>query len=871
MSQVEETRSKTSELLEAQFFNVGNEMRFCCRKYRSLSICFVLVFSFSFLTFLYFASLIGYFHNGTPVRHIMMEPRPQFKHEITYAELLTDPHYLENNYDPFCGPHKLDHISESKNSGMHNSTKKDSSSCKVASVDEVTCQQIVDLYYQIGQTERCTQNIAYDFCKVREQSKGAFGEDLLVSCSFDAHMNPSICAIGTISPNDGMLTWIYFERDNLTEKAVSDIAYSTLNHRNPFMFISCVSDDSEHVWSQLLILPYVSYPSNEEADHGKASRTNININLMLIDSVSRPHFYRSLPRTIKYLQNLRHNNKTEVLDFELFHSIKGRTFESLIALFTGENPRISDKYEGVAVPPFAVDFKKMFKKLRIAGYDTLYQEDLCWEHDWGLIKDTGVYQRNLPKLKRFQVFTDAIRKNFIDNLGLTHSTCEIFHGYNIIDHFNFPRPICYAGKFHHDYFLSYLKDAINKRKKKPLFSFAVINVGHEGTGKRIRTFDNSFRDFLASTVDDAIHIIFSDHGNNYGPFALTMEGRFETFHPFMFILMPPKIAKQIGEEKLTNLKNNQQRLTTLKDLHHTLLSLLSMSQKGTASNGMKVKLSNHGLFSPISINRSCDDLDLLRGALCYCENWKTSLPVGSVHYLIAEYVLAKMNKRIVKAQSKRHGSVKSFSRRRVCQQLVGQRVANVWQKRKGRLIILGMDIIVQYDEVFSVTVSAKLDEISSFDFEITSLERQTSYGKYKKCASLKVPLSYCVCSLLASNDKDINRLPGAAIGSMFDAKTKSREVHDNCLYILTRSHSAGVVFEASNACWNISYTVRLVFKFENMKQASYDHDTYVPPGAIRHLAVIIMVEPGFQWSYEYTVRLGWGEVEKLMVDDKTRT
>lgn len=871
MIQEKEIASKTYEPLEPQSFGIGDEMRFICRKYNSPRVCFVFILTFSFFTFFYFPSLIEYFHNGIQVVHILKEPKPQLKHEITYEELLTDPLYLESNYDPFCGPHKLNHVSDSKNDSMHNHTKKDSSLCKVANVDEITCRQIIDQYYQTSQTGKCTKNTAYDFCKVREGSTERFGEDLLVSCSFDAYMNPSVCAIGTISRHTGMLTWIYFERDNLTEKAISDIAYRTLNDRNPFMFISCVSDDSEQVWSQLLVLPYVSYPLNEEPDYGKPSTANININLMLIDSVSRPHFYRSLPRTIKYLQSLKHINETEVLDFELFHSIKGRTFESLIALFTGKNPRISAKYEGVAVPPFAVDFKRIFKKLKNAGYDTLYQEDLCWEHDWGLIKDTGIYKENLPKSMRFRAFTDAIRKNFIDSLGLTHSTCEIFHAYNIIDHFNFPRPICYAGKLQHDYFLSYLKDAISKRREKPLFSFAVINVGHEGSGKRIRTFDDSFRDFLASTKDNAIHIIFSDHGNNYGPFALTMEGRFETFHPFMFMLIPQKIAKQIGQEKLANLKTNEQRLITLKDLHHTLLSLLSMSQKGTASSSVKMDLSNHGLFSPISSNRSCDDLDLLRGTLCYCENWKKSLPVGSVHYLIAEYVLAKMNKKIINALSKRRGSVKWSSKRRVCQQLIGQRLANVWQTRKDKLIVLGIDIIVQYDEVFSVTVSAKFDEISSFDFEITSLERQTSYGKYKKCANPKVPLSYCVCSLLASNKKDINAIPGAAISSMFDAKTKSREVHHNCLYILTRVYSAGVVFEASNACWNVSYTVTLVFKLENMKQASYNHDTYVPPGAVRHLAVIIMVEPGFQWSYEYTVRLGWNEVEKLMVNDKTRT
>ena len=758
---------------------------------------------------------------------------------------------LIKNYQPFCGPYSLDLNDASYNYKNFEIPSGNNSACSLSGVSRSGCENIMGTYYQTSIAE-CGAESA-EICRI----EGSDGQRLSsLKCNFDRCHKIMRISVGIINTANGILSWHHYTYDSISEKNIIDFAMSTLANKNPFMFIECTRDMGTELITQLLVLPYhyTPPPPPAQRSHDMPPSHSVNINMILVDSISRQHFYRTLPDTVRYLQKLRYTEQLEVLDFELFHSIKGRTYENLQALFEGEIREVGEEFEGLSTPPKGVDFSALLSKFRRFGYTTLYQEDLCWEYDWGLIKDTGVYQLHLDKDVKFSSFVRAIANGGIDNLGLTHSICEMFRRFRIIDGFNYLGDLCFSGEYIHDYFLDYASQALNSHTDNPLFSFLLLNVGHEGTGRRIRTFDASLVKFLTSArqYKNTIHILFSDHGNSYGPFSRTLEGHLETFHPFMFMLIPQHVAALLGKRKLQTLKRNQKALVSILDLHFTLTELLSLFSGEQAKEYLP---SNSGLFGPIGV-RDCDDLQLHRGTLCFCDGWKSPLPTVSTHFLIAEFVLARVNGKIHKSQKKQKDSL------HYCQHLSGITVSNVWQKIEKHKVLLGLDIKVQDDNTFNAIVSFTIDAPKSFEMKIDAIQRMSSFGIYRVCAHSNVPLEFCVCSRNHSVNSVLSEVHDYLNDSMFSVKTTPRKVHSNCLYILTRSYTVGAVFEASNICRNVSYSVKLRFTLDNMKLAANTYNKVVSPYSVAHLAVVIMDQPGIPWSYKYSSDISWKKVSK---------
>ncbi|KAJ7387792.1 hypothetical protein OS493_001136 [Desmophyllum pertusum] len=91
-------------------------------------------------------------------------------------------------------------------------------------------------------------------------------------------------------------------------------------------FIRCGSN------FQVLTFP----PILKKAEDGK-SRSGISINVIVLDSISRPHLYRTLPRAVETFRKINQdpNIKATAMDFELFQSIGQQTFENLRPFLSG--------------------------------------------------------------------------------------------------------------------------------------------------------------------------------------------------------------------------------------------------------------------------------------------------------------------------------------------------------------------------------------------------------------------------------------------------------------------------------------------------------------------------------------------------------
>ena len=690
-----------------------------------------------------------------------------------------------------------------------------------------------------------------------------------VECHTTSCGSADIISVGFIDPRDGSLSWRHFSFLQDVEKALNNYIQSApAIDYFPFAFLRCDEFWNPTAKTQLFLLPPRGATAEKSRD--KFHVNAINVNIMLIDSVSRPHFFRSLPQTVNAFRSINANTSALVLDFELFHSIKHRTYENINALFSGEL---------LDIDPFAdpapVKADVMFNKFKSLGYQTMWQEDLCWTYEWGLVRDLKVMNQSLPLKEIWHNLTSALKKNSIDFTGITHSSCEVYKTFGASEPFHGPSNICYGGNHYHHLFLNFLENFLQEvnmnSDKKPLFSFSMLNVGHEESGLRIQTFDEGLANFVQnlSTDPNTLSIILSDHGNTYGAFPTTVQGRFEVFQPHLYIIIPNHVQNLLGKKRVLTLKQNQQRLVSIIDLHHTLMAVAS----DIGSKGLQQHL---GLFEPISRNRSCEDLQLPSSSLCICQGWDTKVHANSFHSIIAEFVLGQLNENIQTQFLQNIQTKRPVSGFGACERLKGERVDNVREKRNGETLTVSLDIYVQSEELFFATVQV-ITEGVLIKMKLVQYTRFSAYGIYQSCADKGVDIRLCVCgqgttehySTTQTYLKSASRATFATTrkpstpkwqhyGSVFDSVTRADKMHKNCLFILLREHKSGVVMEAANSCSFVTYSIEVHLLLSNMQGSERTPiRKELGAGAIHFLIALIPLDASINWSWKYTMNFSW--------------
>ncbi|XP_066926447.1 uncharacterized protein [Clytia hemisphaerica] len=187
-----------------------------------------------------------------------------------------------------------------------------------------------------------------------------------------------------------------------------------------FVFLSCGENKTR---TQLVHFDSVHFketkPQKERKNTNRSDRTaKININVVWLDSLSRRHFYRSLPKTIQRITDINsdQSTKTEILDFEMMQAVHGHTHENLIAFFEGH---VLPKKQRSRQP----HLDNLLNFTRQSGYRNVYQEDMCYKGGWGFngIAKAGGKWTNIVK---------GISKFAIDDTGLTFASCKMIESYS---------------------------------------------------------------------------------------------------------------------------------------------------------------------------------------------------------------------------------------------------------------------------------------------------------------------------------------------------------------------------------------------------------------------------------------------------------
>ena len=218
-----------------------------------------------------------------------------------------------------------------------------------------------------------------------------------------------------LDPEEGLLRSARnFSQVSELETQLPRIALQSFQNKFNFVFVKCFSAANEQsLFSQLITIP--AEITTEKAPKQRAKNT-INVNIVLLDSVSRPHFYRSLPKTIQTFKTLTQRAlSAKVFDFELFQAVHGHTTQNEHALFTGQLlPELDPEVRSPSVKP-----EVLFGQFKSAGYQTLWQEDLCWTSRWGLVNDLAVDD--------WEELQSKLKESFVENTGnlLTHNCYKL--------------------------------------------------------------------------------------------------------------------------------------------------------------------------------------------------------------------------------------------------------------------------------------------------------------------------------------------------------------------------------------------------------------------------------------------------------------
>ncbi|RXG70992.1 hypothetical protein Avbf_01571 [Armadillidium vulgare] len=601
------------------------------------------------------------------------------------------------------------------------------------------CSLTQELFYK-RKPEMCQPKKKIEFCHLDEEKN--------IKCILPSDCVDKSLFIGAFNPNGTVWKKIFFNQ------LESKIFSATLaNDYRGYLFIKCIEDREEELEDpstsndviQLFVYPKVL---NSNTYHSSRKDYDFNINMIMIDSLSQNHFYRSLPSTVNLLDKLKEDSSLTVTDFQYVQSVKQRTYESLEVLFSGYVNTLVKPFGTYSSPYHPLPLNVLLEKFKKKGYKTLWIEDLCWQWEWGLVKDLKVYDKSLSKSEQWQSFEAAFRNSSIDELGVTLASCDILSYNNANDPFHNVRSVCFNGKYHHEYLLEYLQlyqDQMIKNNK-PFFTFAQTNVAHEETGIRIQSLDKYLRKYLENVhnLKRTITILFSDHGSAYGEFLeASPEAYVETFNPFLIIIFPKEVRKYIGETRIKIFNDNSQNLITLLDVHETLLTLINETNQVRDITFEQKFVTKGGLFNKIPPDRRCNDLPLILPNLCICKNFETIVSVGSNHHSYAEFSLGVINNMIL--EQRRKDGQRGFGN---CQLLMIKTVRSVKELR------FTADIIQYKIDAEVVGVLDQKIEYYFFILEIggpeppirlLSFERNSPYAGYRSCKDPNVDIKMCYC------------------------------------------------------------------------------------------------------------------------------
>lgn len=335
-------------------------------------------------------------------------------------------------------------------------------------------------------------------------------------------------------------------------------------------------------------------PRYNETAHKKTKQKMLELNqlhkpqitlLLTIDSYSRRHFYRKLPKTVRFLDKLKES--FGVFDFKIHNIFGDNSVENMVPVFTDqyfkEKKEIRD-YD-------ALGDDSMWKFFRSKGFITLFGLEDC---DFYFPNTIGRYPEVDHVVRSFY----CAAKEYM-NLNTMKTSGN--------------QQRCIGPEMSHWYILNYTMAFSSMYSDINQWIYLHINTAHEATGQHAATLDNDLVEFLHKYIEKFRHshdlaiFLQADHGMRYGNWFQEIEGYQENKLPVFFLLISNELLDRIPMSNRV-LQNNTLRLTTKKDLRPSVNFLADLPYGPGSKNVNPVYVNIFQDSAPL--NRTCEYLKI---------------------------------------------------------------------------------------------------------------------------------------------------------------------------------------------------------------------------------------------------------------------
>ncbi|XP_013790890.1 uncharacterized protein LOC106474743 [Limulus polyphemus] len=498
-----------------------------------------------------------------------------------------------------------------------------------------------------------------------------------------------------------------------------------------FFYVSCKAKDGAK-WKNLMAGVSRSESAVKRARTKNSAGEFMSLNVLMfgLDSMSRNHFIRKLPKTYTYLTSI-----LKGIVLKGYNIVGDGTPQALIPILTGfterELPETRKRFseaQHVNVYPF------IWKRFSEFGYVTAFAEDT---------PETGIFTY------RLKGFDEQPTDHYMRSFFLEASKVASHH-----------KKYCLGHKSHHVIMLNWLHQFFDVYPEVPKFAFGFHGEISHDDFNLVGTADDDILGFLkdlhhSSILNNTLLILMSDHGHRFAEIRKSQQGKLEERLPFFSLVLPPWFSTKYPK-LYRNLQTNVDRLTTPFDIYSTLMTVLHTSVPLRGS----VEKRSISLFSEVPSQRSCGHADI-EPHWCTCLSWEDVFVDEPIAKEVAQAVIDFINDY---TKNKRHLCAKlSLDKVTVCQQLLPNKALLKFKKssdKDGFLADLSDNTVVSeatYQVQFHAFPSGGIFEASvkhdiprgTFHVREQEISRVNLYGPQPHCVQDSYPQlrKYCYCKV----------------------------------------------------------------------------------------------------------------------------
>lgn len=457
------------------------------------------------------------------------------------------------------------------------------------------------------------------------------------------------------------------------------------------------------------------FPENLTKKHNEP---NFNVVLLGLDSVSRAHAQRKLPKTYDFFRR-------KGIILENYHVVGKNTQPNMIPLLTGNSMK---------------DFPDLFTS---GNSDSRMFADQVPNIFKAYENFTTSFYEDMPKFNIFNFVANGFLKppsDVYSRIFNLHAE-KLAHGY------------CYGSKTKFKTMLDWYVTKLIADAKSPVFSLMFSAEFSHADPNTVSYTDDLILETLQNLPSNTIFSLFSDHGFRVGSiYEDTIQGKLEHMLPLNAWYFPESF--QLEKKKLyNNFIRNKNEFITPYDIYKSLRTLAGKSDN--------VGLGNN-LFEDKYPKKGCKESNI-PASLCACHDWK---PLFSNIRLTKEMasIFGKTNN-----QYKREKLMKRMdSLGQKCAEGVNRRMEDKnafddcirWKFNEAEMAIYAeseYETFVRLSVNLSpISAGAKYDctvKVVDDTIELVEVIRTSKYGKQSSCLgpSLIGPLrEYCCCKNFSS-------------------------------------------------------------------------------------------------------------------------